>query len=151
MKVLFHQKLTITADNYFCNDKVLDHAGETNGLMLFLTNARNRLPYDFESIYLHKKKTNPTAHKHAKAVQYFESIVAVKDDARGFQRVHVSFQFTSSCNIALVNALNECSSFVELQEKGRGDNKRSWVIEMNHACHLYLATNCWIDVFLWLH
>jgi hypothetical protein len=145
MKTLFHQKPTITADNYFCNDKVLDHAGE-NGLGAILTNARNRLPCDIESVYLHKEKTNPTAHKHAKAARYFEPIVAVKDDARGFQRVHVSFQSTSSCNIASVNALNECSSFVELREKGRGNNKRSWVIEMNHARRLYLATYCWIDV-----
>lgn len=144
-KKLFHQKPTITADNYFCNHKVLDHAGES-GLGAILTNARNRLPCDIESIYLHKEKSNPTANKHAMAARYFEPIVAVKDDERGFQRVHVSFQSTSSCNIASVNALNECSSFVELQEKGRGNSKQSWVIEMNHARHLYWATYCWIDI-----
>ena len=58
--------------------------------------------------------------KHAKAARFFEPIVAVKNDSRGFQSVHVSFQSTSSFNIASVNALNECTDFVELREKGRG-------------------------------
>ena len=75
-----------------------------------------------------------------------QPIIAVRDDERGFQRVHVSFQSTSSCNIATVNALNDCWHFVELCEKGRGANKRHWAIEMNHARRLYLALYCWVDV-----
>ena len=58
--------------------------------------------------------------------------------------MHVSFQSTSSCNIASVNDLNECTNFVEIDKKGK--HKLQWVIEMNHARRIYLATYFWIDV-----
>ena len=84
--------------------------------------------------------------KHTRAARFFEPIVAVKNDSRGFQRVHVSFQSTPSCNIENVHALNECTEFVELREKGRGKYKQQCVIEINHARKFYLATYFWIDV-----
>ena len=70
----------------------------------------------------------------------------MKNDLRGFQHVHVFFQSTSSCYIASVNALNECTKFVELHEKGRVNYKWQWIIEMNHSRRIYLATYLWIDV-----
>ena len=84
--------------------------------------------------------------KHTKAARFFDPIFAVKNDSRGFQCMHVSFQSTLSCNIAYVNALNECTNFVEVREKGRGEHKQQWVIEMSHARRIYLATYFWIDV-----
>ena len=84
--------------------------------------------------------------KHDKAERFFEPIVAVRNDLRGFQRVHISFQSTSSCNIASVNALNECTNFFELHKKGRCNHKRQWAIDMNHARRIYLTTYFWIDV-----
>ena len=83
--------------------------------------------------------------KHTRAARFFEPIVAVKNDSRGFQRVHASFQSTPSCNIENVHALNECTEFVELREKGRGKYKQQCVIEINHARKFYLATYFWID------
>ena len=77
--------------------------------------------------------------KHANAARLFDIIVAVESDFRVFQSVHVSFLSTVSCNIAYVNALNECTIFVELQEKSRGNHKCQWAIEMNHAWRFYLA------------
>ena len=71
--------------------------------------------------------------KYTKAARFFEPIVAVKNDLRGFQRVYVSFQSTSSWNIASANALNEHTNFVELHKKGRVKHKRQLVIEMKHA------------------
>ena len=52
----------------------------------------------------------------------------------------------SSCNIESVNALNECTNFVEILEKGRGNHKHQWAIEMNDDQRIYLAKYCWIDV-----
>ena len=71
--------------------------------------------------------------KHTKDARFFETIVAVKNDSRFFHRVLVSFQTTSSCIIASINDLNECTNFVEMREKGRGNHKQQWVIEMNHG------------------
>ena len=84
--------------------------------------------------------------KHAKALRFFDPIVAMKNDSRYFQRVCVYFRSTSSYNIAYVNALNECTNCFELREKGRGNHKHQWAIEMNHAQIIYLATYFWIDV-----
>ena len=52
----------------------------------------------------------------------------------------ISFQSMSSCNISTVNALNECNLFFEIRERGKGKNKRHWVIEMNDRRRLYLST-----------
>ena len=69
-----------------------------------------------------------------------------KNDSRGFQSIHVSFQSTESCSIVFDSALNECIRFVELRKKGRGKHKLQWVTEMNHARSIYLTTYLWIDV-----
>ena len=58
--------------------------------------------------------------------------------------MHVSFQSRSSCNIASVNYLNECTNFVEIDKKG--NYKLQWMIEMNHARRIYLETYFWIDI-----
>ena len=84
--------------------------------------------------------------KHIKAARFVLPIVAVKKYLRGFQRVHVSFQSTSSRNISSANALNECTNFIELRKKGRGNHKRQLAIGINHARKLYLETYCKIDV-----
>ena len=60
--------------------------------------------------------------------------------------MHVFFQSTSYYNIAYINALNECTNFVEIQEKGRGKHKQHWVIETKNEWRIYLATHFWIDV-----
>ena len=84
--------------------------------------------------------------KHNKAARFFEPIFAVENYMRVFQHVHVSFQTTSYYNIASVNALNECTNFVDISKKGRGKHKRQWVVTMNHAQRIYLATYFWIEV-----
>ena len=143
-KKIFAKRPTFTTDNYFCSEQSLNIAGERNCGAIF-TNARTRLPPEIAMKYLHKEKTSPVQ-KHAKTARMLQPIIAVKNDKHDFQRVHVSFQSTSSCNIVTVNALNDCWHFVELHEKSRGANKRHWVIEMNHARRLYLSLYCWIDV-----
>jgi hypothetical protein len=76
-----------------------------------------------------------------KAARFFNPINAVKkvpqvEDKKGYQRVHTSFQSTSSCNISTV---------IRRRERGRGNNKRYWGIEMNDAMTLYLGSYYRID------
>ena len=83
---------------------------------------------------------------HTKSARFFEPIIAVKNDLKCFQRVFVSFQSTSSCNIPSVNSLNECTNFVEPHNKVRVKHKKEWVVEMSHTRRIYLAMYFWIDV-----
>ena len=144
-KKLFRKKPVICGDNYFQEDKIMDWMGE-KGLGGIFTAARDRLPSDIPSEYLHKNKTDPH-NKAAKVARFAQPIIAVKNDGnKNFQRIHISFQSTSSCNISTVNALNEVFNFAELRERGRGEKKRYWVIEMNHGRRIYLSLYNGIDV-----
>ena len=144
-KKLFRRKPCVTADNYFQNDKIMEYIGQ-KGFGCISTSARNALPKDIKSEYLQKEKTCPRS-KQAKVARFAHPILAVKNAADGsYQRIHISFQSTSSCNISTVNAMNEVSNFCELRERGRGNNKRYWVIEMNHGRRIYLSSYNGIDV-----
>ena len=129
VKQIFRAKPCFTVDNYFIDDTILNWIG-MNGLSAIGTNARNVLPKDILPEYLCTNKT-PSSNV-TKVARFTNPIVAVKN-TNGYQRVHVSFQSTSSCNIASVNALNECRLFVEIRERGRNSYKRHWGIEMNNA------------------
>ena len=87
---LFHDNPTTTVENYFVTDAVLDWVGN-EGLGIIGPNSRNRIPKDIKPFYLHKEKKIATM-KHANSARFFETIVAVKNDLRGFQLVHVPFQ-----------------------------------------------------------
>ena len=137
-----------TWDNYFSGDNIMDYAGK-KGFGLTMTCRRDRLPKDIPSEYLHKKKT--THEGRPRASIFLNPIVAVKDCTgnmftdKPYRKVHVSFQSTSSCNISHVNALSSCSGYIRKKERGRGQNKRKWAIEMNHSRELYLRTYHKID------
>ncbi len=147
-KGIFEKKPTICGDNYFQSDKVMDWLGR-EGFGGIFTTARDKLPAKVASKYLHKNKTFPNC-KVAKVARFCHPIIAVKEvkgkDGINYERIHVSFQSTSSCNISTVNALNDVFNYVEIRERGRGENKRYWVIEMNHARRLYLSLYHAIDV-----
>jgi len=105
MKKMFRKKPVVTADNYFIDDVSLEYVDGVLQLGALGTAARKKLPKDIKECYLHKQKTI-LGDKHAKCVQYANPVVAVKDDPNGkFQRVHMSFQSTSSCSITSANAL----------------------------------------------
>ncbi len=142
-KKIFRKKPTICADNFFFDDKMCEWIGR-NGFGCIGTNARNVLPRDIEKKYLHGEK-HTSGCKYSKVARFTNPIVAVKDRA-GYQRVHVSFQSTNATNITSVNCLNMVRLFVELRERGRGESKRSWGIEMNDARRMYLSTYFRIDV-----
>jgi hypothetical protein len=73
----------------------------------------------------------------------------IEEDENGnqvtYDKVHVSFQSTSSCNIGSVNVLNQVHMFTVPKERGQGEHKRRWVIEMNEARQFYLKTYGRID------
>ena len=142
-KKIFRTKPTVCADNFFYDDKMLDWIGE-KGFSSIGTCARNCLPRGIDKKYLHAEKHQPGC-KYSRVARMTNPIVAVKD-CNGYQRVHVSFQSTSSANITTVNCLNDARLFVELRERGKGDSKRTWGIEMNDARRLYLSTYFTIDV-----
>ena len=138
---IFRQKPHCTWDNYFSGDAILDWLGD-NGFGATMTCRRDRLPKDVKGEFLHKKKTDTSTR--TKVARFLNPIVAVKTTDK-YQRVHTSFQSTSSCNITTVNALQRCKLYVRQRERGREDKKQKWVIEMNDARALYLATYGVID------
>ena len=108
-----------TVGNFFVCDKGLEQAGKT-GTGVIDTNTHNCLPKDIDSCFLQVIKTK-SGDSRTRAAKFVHPIVAVLDKD-GYQHVYLSFQFTSSTNIASVNILNECSMFVEIRERGRGKN-----------------------------
>ena len=161
-----------TWDNYFSGDDIMNWMGR-NGFSAITTCRRDRLPKGVPGHYWHKKKV--IVDKRTRCARFLEPIVASKrftyskqntspstitsttpvsltgdaimDDTEKlqYQRVHVSFQSTSSCNFSTVNSLSRCSLSVRKKERGQKNNKRKWVIEMNEARALYLATYGIID------
>ena len=121
----------------------MEYAAE-QGFGLTMTCRRDRLPGGIPSQYFHKEKTAVQS-KRTRAARWEVPIFAVKKSANNTLIQYVSFQSTSSCNIACVNALNSCTLFAQTKERGRGQFKRRWGIEMNEARQLYLKTYGAID------
>ena len=146
---IFSEKPHSTWDNFFSGDNIMDWLGR-NGFGATMTCRRDRLPVAVSGHYMHKKKT--LTDLRSRVARFHEPVVMVKDvpeeepgSGNGYQRIHTSFQSTSSCNISMVNALNRCSLFVRRKGWGVGDNKRCWEIEMNDARDLYLRSYYRID------
>jgi hypothetical protein len=166
LRKIFSAKPHSTWDNYFSGDFIFDWMGR-KGFPVTMTVRRDRLPSAIPAIYMCKEKTS-NDDKKSRVARFNHPITAIKTGtvpvlvpvtpvltvpvtpvlvpaARTYTRVHVSFQSTSSCNIACVDSINGNSRFVRRKERGAGKNKRSWAIEMNEARQLYLATYGRID------
>ena len=146
---IFKKKPHSTWDNFFSGDRICTYIGQ-NGFGATMTCRRDRLPSGVHADNMCKQKTSNEARP--KAARFNQPINLVQivagdeaADTKAFVRVHTTFQSTSSCNISTVNALNECGMYVRKRERGRGDNKRFWGIEMNDARELYLSTYSRID------
>jgi hypothetical protein len=161
---IFTIKPHSTWDNFFSGDDINDWIGR-GGFGVTMTCRRDRLPKGVPNCYFHKVATAPGDTK-ARVARFNNPITVVKhvsvspdegpvpteaENANPttppikYTKVHVTFQSTSSCNITTVNALNQNSLFVVQKERGSGKQKRKWVIEMNDARQLYLATYGRID------
>jgi hypothetical protein len=144
---IFREKPHSTWDNYFSGDLIMNWIGD-NGFAATMTCRRDRLPSIIPGEFLHKKKTDGSQRSKAARFLYPVNAVLRQINVYGgikYVRLHCSFQSTSSCNISTINALNECKMEVRRKERGRGDNKRYWGIEMNEARKLYLGTYSRID------
>lgn len=140
-KALFSRKPHLTFDNYFSGDSIMKYAAE-EGFGFTCTVSRDRLPAGVPAKYWCKQKTGPTVRsKHAR---YENPIFAVQHLGQSIMTI-TSFQSTSSCNIASVNALNRCTRYCATKERGRKQHKRRWGIEMNEARQLYLKTYGVVD------
>ena len=65
--------------------------------------------------------------------------------ANPYTLTHCTFQSTGGTNISCVNALSEVGLYVRERNRGRGENKRRWAIEMNEARDTYLKTYSAVD------
>ena len=109
---IFRAKPHSTWDNYFSGDIIFDWLGR-NGFGATMTCRRDRLPHGVPEGFLCKKTTPPDAR--SKAARFNQPICLVKTTPE-YERLHVTFQSTSSCNIATVNALNSCQLFVRVKK-----------------------------------
>ena len=114
----------------------------SKGFAGIFTCARNRLPKGVKKQHFHHIKTDTSLK--TKVARFYEPVVAVKKynppSGNEYERVHVSFQSTSSCNISTVNSLSSCSFFTREKKRGVGKKLRKWHIEMNEGRQLYLAS-----------
>ena len=139
--IIFTEKPHITFDNYFSGDNTLAYVAK-EGFGCTMTVSRNCLPSGIPKKYLHHgQPPNDLRNRHSR---FTNPIFAVKKAGKSFIQL-CSFQSTSSCNIASVNAINGCHLFSRSKERGRGINKRHWAIEMNESRQLYLGTYGKID------
>ena len=88
----------------------------------------------------------------SRAARFEKPIVAVKhvkqppdSSKKDYSLIHVSMQSTGSTNISTVNALQEVGHYVTQRQKGQGDTKRIWGIEMNEGRQTYLKLYCAVD------
>jgi hypothetical protein len=140
-KQLFSKCVHIAMDNHFSGDDVLRYLGE-GGWKGIMTCRYNRLPKSAARKYFNFIKAAPV-NARSKVAQFEQPIVAVKhvkhqdsdtvNDKNDYVLCHVSFQSTGETNISTVNALSLVDLYVQDCSKGRGQQKRTWGIEMNEA------------------
>jgi hypothetical protein len=105
---LWNELPHFTWDNYFSGDKIFNHIG----LLRFgalMTCRQDRLPAGIPEKYLSKKKTDI---KERSKVARFNKPIVLVNESTTHQRVHVSFQSTSSCNLSSVNSLPKTNLYV---------------------------------------
>ena len=144
----------ITLDNFFTGDQVLQYLGE-RGYQATMTCRRDRLPdlgqQKMSKIFFNYIKGRTVDHR-SKVARFEQPIVAVKHvstnqdtGSRAYTLTHCTFQSTGGTNISGVNALCEVGLYVRERNRGRGENKRRWAIEMNKARDTYLKTYSAVD------
>jgi hypothetical protein len=137
-----------------------------------MTCRRDRLPKGVPKTYFNFIKAAPVIAR-SKAARFEQPIIAVKnvkqpkkktstedakvqvttavkDDEPGLEKkdyviCHVSFQSTVGTNITSVNAFSSVELYVRERNKGKGNQKRTWGIEMNEACETYLKNYSAVD------
>ncbi len=152
-KQIFSECTHIAMDNFFSGDDVLRYLGEGDwkGTM---TCRCNRLPKFVPRKYFNFIKAAPV-NARSKVARIEQPIIAVKHvkhqdsdtvtDKKDYVLYHVSFQSTGGINISMVNALSLVDLYVRKCNKGRGQQKRKWGIEMNEAQETYMKNYSGVD------
>jgi hypothetical protein len=143
---LFSEYVHITMDNLFSGDELVRYLGE-GGWKGTITCRCDRLPKVVPKKFSNFVKAAPV-NTRSKVARFEKPIVAVKhvkqpdsdtvNDKKDYVLCHVSFQSTGGTNISTVNALWLINLYVQDCSKGRGQQKRTWGIEMNEAQETYL-------------
>mmetsp|Transcript_20774 Transcript_20774/g.25748 ORF Transcript_20774/g.25748 Transcript_20774/m.25748 type:complete len:339 (-) Transcript_20774:291-1307(-) len=135
-----------TADNYFMAEELCDWGGP-KGLWFLGTVARNRLPHGIDGDriddkYFHKDQTS--GKKNARLARYCKPIIMVQE-REDYQKVHFTFQSTGSTNLLSCNSILNGEKYGRPKYRGRGQDKRTRLIDMNMARDLYLNTYGAVD------
>jgi len=134
----------ITWDNFFSGDNILDWCAE-NGIRMMCAVNRGRLTKGVPSMCWNKSKTGSDDRSCAAGFENPIFAIKRKPEWGASMRQHCSFQSTLSCNIAHVNAINNCHLFAQQKQRGRKLFKRNWAIKMNESRQLHLSTCGKID------
>ena len=112
------------------------------------------LPKSVPKKYFNFIKAAPV-NARSKVARFEMPIIAVKhvkhqdrdtvNEKKDYILCHVSFQSTGGTNISTVNALSSVDLYVQDCSKGRGQQKRTWGIEMNEAQETYLKNYSAVD------
>jgi hypothetical protein len=163
---IFEEHVHVAMDNFFSGDEVLRFLGEGQWKAP-MTCRRDQLPKEVLKMYFNFLKATPvnTRSKVARFEQPIIAVKniiqprkkasndednvqgtkaltqidnePVADEKKDYVICHVSFQSTGGTNITSVNALSLVELYVSQQNKGRGNQKGTWGIEMNEACETY--------------
>jgi hypothetical protein len=152
-KQIFSECVHIAMDNHFSGDDVLRYLGE-GGCKGTMTCRRDHLPKSVTRKYFNFIKAAPV-NTRSKVAQFEQPIIAVKhvkhQDSdivtvkKDYVLCHLSFQSNGGTNISTVNALLLVDFYVCDCSKGRGQQKRTWGIEMNEAQETYLKNYSAVD------
>jgi hypothetical protein len=114
----------------------------------------NCLPKSVPRKYFSFIKAAPV-NARSKVAPFEQPIIAVKNvkhedsdrvtDKKDYVLCHVSFQSTGGTTISMVNALLSVDLYVCDCSKGRGQQKRTWGIEMNEAREMHLKNYSAVD------
>ena len=147
---IFEEPPHLTMDNFFSGDTVTKYLGE-QGWKGTMTCRRDRLPNGVDKKHFNYVKGAPV-NQRSKVARFNQPIVAVKhvlgDEVTGtkpYTLVHCSFQSTGGTNISCVNSMSEVGLYVHERNRGRGNEKRTWAIEMNEPRETYLKTYSAVD------
>jgi hypothetical protein len=147
---IFSEGPHLCMDNHFSGDHVMEFLGG-EGWKATLTCRRDRLPKECNKLHFHHLKMTPVDGR-SRCARFEQPITAVKyvvqpagSTKKDYTLVHVSMQSTGSTNFSTVNALSKVGLYVRERQKGRGDSKRIWGIEMNEGRETYLKNYSAVD------
>ncbi len=171
---IFEEHVHVAMDNFFSGDEILRFLGE-GGWKATMTCRHDWLPKEVPKMYFNflkatlvntrskvarfeqpiiavknviqprKKASNDKDNVQGTRASTKKENEPVADKKKDYVICHVSFQSTGGTNIMSGNALSSVELYVHEKNKGRGNQKRTWGIEMNEARKTYLKTYSAVD------